>query len=162
MSLAPTVLSSAAGTSAYSPLFYSSKVVYVGSFFLGGVILFLVADRLWISWPGWILFLLIFAMALFSPFLISRIMLPFIAPYLAIAGSCLIPFSRFDDLGDFSYGIYIYHYPIQQAIFGATLQDNVPLGAFFLFSWIASLLMAYLSWHFVEKPAMNCCNHFNH
>lgn len=55
-------------------------------------------------------------------------------------------------IGDISYGIYIYAWPIQQIVAHFFLNFN-PLGNTILSS-IFVILIAYLSWHFVEKPAL--------
>jgi peptidoglycan/LPS O-acetylase OafA/YrhL len=55
--------------------------------------------------------------------------------------------------GDYSYGIYLYGFPLQQmliAVFPAV--KNVAL--FFLMSLAMSLSLAVFSWHFVEKPIL--------
>lgn len=53
---------------------------------------------------------------------------------------------------DYSYGIYIYAFPVQQAVlflgFGTTPYMN------FLIGILAVLPFASLSWHFVEKPSL--------
>ncbi len=55
-------------------------------------------------------------------------------------------------LGDASYGIYIYAFPIQQLIVmylpQATPYQNI------LFTTALVLPVAFLSWHFIEKPAL--------
>jgi peptidoglycan/LPS O-acetylase OafA/YrhL len=61
------------------------------------------------------------------------------------------PIAAMSKHGDFSYGIYIYHYPI--------IQSFITLGIFQLNSYIAFLavailvvLISYCSWHWLEKP----------
>ena len=52
--------------------------------------------------------------------------------------------------GDFSYGIYIYAFPVQQTIiyiFGGKMNPTLN----FLISFPLTLLCAILSWHFIEK-----------
>ena len=61
----------------------------------------------------------------------------------------LLAYNRF---GDYSYGVYIYAFPMQQLamhLFGPiTPLANMALAV------PATLLLAMLSWHFVEKPAL--------
>ncbi|MBU2952151.1 acyltransferase [Tamlana agarivorans] len=60
-------------------------------------------------------------------------------------------FSRFEKIGDMSYGIYIYSFPIQQ-----TLVYFYKLDVYQLIFWslLISIVFGYLSWHLVEKKAL--------
>ena len=62
---------------------------------------------------------------------------------------------RFGRFGDFSYGLYIYGFPIQQAItqFGV-MKAGWSFGAGMAVSFLITLAMAVLSWHGVEKIAL--------
>ncbi len=56
-------------------------------------------------------------------------------------------------MGDWSYGAYLYGFPVQQVL----AQAGVPqwgMGWFVLCSTVLTLALAGLSWHGVEKPAM--------
>lgn len=59
---------------------------------------------------------------------------------------------RYNRLGDYSYGLYIYAFPIQQLISPLTPPDQ-PL---FMAAWafILSLIMAVASWHLIEQPTL--------
>lgn len=53
---------------------------------------------------------------------------------------------------DYSYGMYIYAFPLQQAI---AQSGAVPRFSWFVVACFAvTLPLAMLSWHFVEKPSM--------
>jgi len=54
--------------------------------------------------------------------------------------------------GDYSYGVYIYAFPIQQTI--AHLFPGIRQPTFLAFSLAATFVAAALSWHLVEKPAL--------
>jgi len=55
--------------------------------------------------------------------------------------------------GDFSYGLYIYAYPVQQALaFIGVVKFGVVV--YFLLSLVIALALAILSWHTIEKPAL--------
>ena len=56
-------------------------------------------------------------------------------------------------LGDYSYGIYVFAFPVQQFIVW-WLKISNPLVLFAL-AFPATLLIAMVSWHFIEKPALN-------
>ena len=81
---------------------------------------------------------------------ISFIALPYIVLYLANLKGKLNTFSKF---GDFSYGIYIYAFPIQQMIvnFNTT---NISILKLFLLSSLIVLPLSIISWYLVEEPAL--------
>lgn len=54
--------------------------------------------------------------------------------------------------GDYSYGVYLYGFPIQQAI--VQLTDVRDPGILFLITVVPVTLLAMFSWHLVEKPAL--------
>jgi peptidoglycan/LPS O-acetylase OafA/YrhL len=58
----------------------------------------------------------------------------------------------YNRLGDYSYGMYIFAFPIQQVL----LQIKVGLTpySFFFSAFSVTLVVAVASWHFVEKPAL--------
>lgn len=55
--------------------------------------------------------------------------------------------------GDFSYGLYIYAFPVQQCVVMLWGPEH-PLPALLLLSLLLSLGCAALSWHLIEKPAL--------
>lgn len=84
-------------------------------------------------------------------FVLYTLLLPYIVLYLAyVPGGSIRSFNR---LGDYSYGIYIYAFPVQQVIVQLTPGAN-PTGLF-LPALGVTLLFAAASWHLVEKPCLN-------
>ena len=53
---------------------------------------------------------------------------------------------------DYSYGIYIYAFPVQQTI--ASFWPQIPLVPYLLSTFAITVALAALSWHFVEKPSL--------
>jgi len=93
-----------------------------------------VAGCLWFHYFGW-LFKCAFAYAL-----IGLALLP---------GG---PIRAFNRLGDYSYGLYIYAFPVQQSLV-FWFPGVSAIGLFFAAAGI-SLPLAVLSWHAVEKPML--------
>jgi len=60
---------------------------------------------------------------------------------------------RFGRFGDLSYGIYIYAFPVQQTIIWAW-GDRLPFLPSLLLALVITLVLAYFSWHYIEKPAL--------
>jgi peptidoglycan/LPS O-acetylase OafA/YrhL len=60
---------------------------------------------------------------------------------------------RYNALGDYSYGVYIYAFPVQQTVMHLRPEagpwENVALAV------PPTLLLAVLSWHWVEAPALD-------
>ena len=73
-------------------------------------------------------------------------------PYMVLCfGRMSMPvLRRVGRFGDFSYGLYLYAFPVQQVILGAMPHDEYPI----LSCMILTLPFAVLSWHLVEAPAL--------
>lgn len=59
----------------------------------------------------------------------------------------------FNSIGDFSYGLYIYAFPIQQA--WVWWSADISMLAHFGFSYVVTIMFAAVSWYLVEKPALS-------
>ncbi len=72
-------------------------------------------------------------------------------PYMAICfGRLSAPLRRVADLGDLSYGLFLYAFPIQQAVLALRPGSAYAVPAALVFTVVA----AWLSWFYVERPAM--------
>ena len=56
--------------------------------------------------------------------------------------------------GDYSYGIYLYGFPLTQALAATLPSLRAHTLAFRLAAFALTLAFAVLSWHFFEKPAL--------
>ncbi len=73
-------------------------------------------------------------------------------PYLVFVAAYLPGLAWFNRVGDYSYGVYLYGWPCQQlALMWLPQSSNL---ANTLQSSLMALAMAYLSWHWIEQPAM--------
>lgn len=88
----------------------------------------------------------------------------FVAYYLCVAYIVLwlayIPdgsIRSFNNLGDYSYGIYIYAYVVQQSILA--LAPEISLFEFLLVASVVTFGCAFLSWHLLEKHALKLKGH---
>ncbi|WP_313373531.1 acyltransferase [Chishuiella sp.] len=60
-----------------------------------------------------------------------------------------------EKIGDLSYGIYIYGFLIQQTLMNYFNLNHIELS---LYSMFFTVILAYLSWHLIEKKALNYKN----
>ncbi|MGO8738767.1 acyltransferase family protein [Rhodoblastus sp.] len=63
------------------------------------------------------------------------------------------PIRAYNRVGDYSYGVYIYAFPIQQALIA--LIPGLSLILLNIYASALTLCCAVLSWHFLEKPALD-------
>jgi peptidoglycan/LPS O-acetylase OafA/YrhL len=86
----------------------------------------------------------------------------------AIAGAYLtlfvafarwLPATGFAKHGDFSYGLYLYAFPIQQLVARLFL-PNVSWWKNLLVAYPIALICAAASWHLVERPALSLKDRF--
>jgi peptidoglycan/LPS O-acetylase OafA/YrhL len=122
-------------------------------YFLMGSVIYLYRDKITLSGYLACLLVLLQICTAQTPFfrLVMRFALPYVVLYLAY---CRVPLlARFGRRGDYSYGIYIYAYPIQQLCLHLWGPRMSP-GRLFVCALGATLLCAVLSWHLVEAPAL--------
>ncbi len=126
--------------------------VRFGSYFFAGVVLYVNRDRVPVSGLAAILLVVVAVLTLRMPFgditlLLATVYSVFWLAYVPSGG-----IRNYNKLGDWSYGTYIYAFPIQQSVI-AWLAPVSPLVLFFLALPI-TLVVAALSWHLIEKRAL--------
>ena len=86
---------------------------------------------------------------------ITELLLIVALPYIVLAfGTAPAPFGgAVTRHGDFSYGLYLYAFPIQQTLVATIGTPSGALGNFAITTILAAGCAA-LSWHFIEKPAL--------
>jgi peptidoglycan/LPS O-acetylase OafA/YrhL len=60
---------------------------------------------------------------------------------------------NFNRLGDYSYGVYIYAFPVQQSL--AASNPGISVSRMNVYASLITLTLAVISWHLVEKPALD-------
>jgi peptidoglycan/LPS O-acetylase OafA/YrhL len=80
----------------------------------------------------------------------TLIAFPYLVLYIAQLPSRLNRFGRY---GDFSYGMFLYAFPVQQCIIQLT-KGNIPIVPLIFLSILLTLPFAILSWKFIESKAL--------
>ncbi len=65
---------------------------------------------------------------------------------------------HYNKLGDYSYGIYIYAFPVQQSI--SALMPGISILKMTAIAMPLTILLAVLSWHLLEKHALSYKDHY--
>jgi peptidoglycan/LPS O-acetylase OafA/YrhL len=122
--------------------------------FFCGAAFYILKERITVSTP---FFLVCFiSLVLSAPerdlfFTCYKLFLPYVVFWLVYIPRGQI--RNFNKLGDYSYGVYIFAYPIQQII--CSLIPTVSIWRLTVMATIISLLFAYISWHFIESRALD-------
>jgi peptidoglycan/LPS O-acetylase OafA/YrhL len=121
--------------------------------FLAGVSLYWFRDRLPYSRP-WCTGMVVASVVLLSVVPFGDLLAPFTAAYVTIWLGLTNPRRIWLIRGaDYSYGIFLYGFPMQQAVAALGIWGQSPLGNF-VGSVAAAAAFAGLSWTFIEKPAL--------
>ena len=93
-----------------------------------------------------------FASNIFWATLFMWVFLPYAILVFAFRAPAI--FRRFGKRGDCSYGIYVYAFPVQQVVTYYAVKIGAGWFPVFAVSSIATVILAGLSWHYVERPAL--------
>lgn len=167
----------APGTILFKYRVWFEQLPHLGFVFFGGTLMLLFKDSIVLDWRYFTACAGVIALswqgtfeAIFNmighPELIGRVTtqpphgyfifsvcLPYMVMYLAFVRISLLKpiLQSVTKWGDFSYGVYLYGYPVEQMLF-RTWGHKLPFPAFIGLACLGTLLLAMLSWHLVEKP----------
>ncbi len=124
-------------------------------YFAAGMSFYAYRRRLWFNTPALLAAILLLAASAAVPGALPCT-LPVLGPYLlmAVMFAPWLKFHRFGTQQDFSYGVYLYGFPIQQLLvmhFGSHLTPATEM----LAALPLTFGCAWLSWHLIEKPALS-------
>jgi len=80
-------------------------------------------------------------------FVFYSLLLPYLIFYIAYVPSGYV--RKFNQIGDYSYGIYIYAFPVQQSM--AALIPNISVDTMIIYSLTITLILSVTSWYLIEK-----------
>ena len=79
---------------------------------------------------------------------------------LVVYFACIFPcLGNFGKYGDFSYGMYIVHFPILQLLISYGLFKESPWLALGV-AGLLIIMVAFLLWHLIEKPFLRKSSHY--
>ena len=140
--------------------FYVKYFNLVGIFYLGSFVYISSATK------KQVLFILIFSLLMYSPvYFINEYTLKadFLLLVIVSLTVYFIGFAKKIPLrvdNDISYGLYIFAFPIQQAVFKLT-HFNPSISLQLALTFAITVPLAFLSWLFIEKPFINLNRKFN-
>jgi len=132
---------------------YVDRMAYLGVFFFGGACAHLYFNRIVLI--RWLALALLIPLFLIDNAVLAMAMLWFVVPYAMLTFAFKAPalFRKLNGF-DYSYGIYIYAFPIQQIVSRAGGERQWSWEMVLLVSTVVTVSAAALSWNFVEKPAL--------
>ncbi len=128
-----------------------SKNLFLSSYFFSGVSLYLYRDSIIFSKRIMFALGLLFVFGMFLSNLKLITLLVF--PYLVVGFGSIIHTKWFSKTGDYSYGTYIYAFPVQQTLVHF-FKDTINVLVLFTTSFIIKLILSILSWHLFEKKIL--------
>lgn len=140
--------------------YHGAWMVWLFRFYGAGMLLYLLRDHIRLSKPAALVCFAVILAATFTPAYTEA--LAIFGSYALIASAFLAAdwFKKITHRGDISYGVYIYAFPVQQALVPFSNETAVPWLTNAALSLPITLLLAALSWTFVEKPALALKNRF--
>lgn len=129
------------------------QFVRLGFMFFTGAVFHILRERIVLSRSlFWLLLASLLLSSLHQPlfFLAYTGTIAYLLLYLAYVPAGFV--RAYNRLGDYSYGVYIYAFPVQQSLMALMPQIGVP--AMVVISGAVTLLLAVLSWHLLERYAL--------
>jgi peptidoglycan/LPS O-acetylase OafA/YrhL len=125
----------------------------LGIFFMAGAIFYLYRDKIKIAPAAvWACAAVCVGLGVIGWFHVFAA-LPFAYVVLYFGSSTRLSSVNYPD--DYSYGMYIYAFPLTQIMATIALDHPMPVWVFLPLCLLVTMPFAWVSWHFLEKPAMS-------
>jgi len=122
--------------------------------FFSGAAFYVLREHITLSRPRfWLCLIALLSSAMVDRhtfFVVYVLTIAYTVLYVAYVPSGLI--RRYNQVGDYSYGVYIYAFPVQQSV--AALVPGVSVLSLLVISAFVTLLFAAISWHLLERRAL--------
>lgn len=137
-------------------LWVAQRAAVLPVLFMSGVLLYSLANLIRLSKTLVILALCAMFVATYLGYFEAAQL--FILPYCIFGLATYLPFKSLEKRwGDFSYGLYIYHFPIVHILVALGFNQTGPW-LLFIMALAFTLPFAIFSWFFIEKPALSFKN----
>jgi len=146
--VAPTLLASVS-TNLYRNLVMNA--LWLGAFYAAGVLFAAIRDRVPVSLPVAIVAAALFVVAVMTHTVTTLGALPLAYIVLWLGAALRV---RVGASNDFSYGVYIYAFPVQQALAAIGVGAAVPFAVFVVIALGVTIGLAWASWALVERPSL--------
>jgi peptidoglycan/LPS O-acetylase OafA/YrhL len=127
------------------------QLVMLCLFFSAGCVCFLYREK--IPHSTAILVISLVALGGSLPLGVFGLIAPVAMTYAFLWLAFALPFGRFDRKGDFSYGAYIYAFPVQQGMALLRIHEE-GFGLYFTSSLLLTSVLAFLSYRLIEAPCL--------
>ncbi len=135
----------------------SVQFIHLFTMFFIGATCYAWREHLYLSLKAFLFLLTAVLIASFNPkifFVLYVVSIPYLTLFIAYVPSGRI--RSFNKMGDYSYGMYIYAFPVQQSI-AATI-PGISVGVMIATSFSVALILSVLSWHLIEKRCLKFKN----
>lgn len=148
--------------------FNGGRVLYV--YFMAGCVFYLYRYEIPYSPTLFLICIFLFLFTTFQKFIVPSeqmlmiriIALPMLLYIMAFIGVSDVPHLPLFHRGDYSYGIYLYGYPVQQGVIAATMPFmTISALPHFFISLLIVVPIAMASWHWIEKPILRTRKKFS-
>ncbi len=121
--------------------------------FFTGASFYVLRDRIHLTYAIFIPLVLALLLAISHRqifFVVYSLSIAYLLFFLAYVPSGFI--RKYNRLGDYSYGIYIYAYPVQQSI--EAMHPGISIARITIVSTLITLAFSVISWHYLERRAL--------
>lgn len=131
----------------------NKELVRLASYFSAGAAYYMLRDRIPLNGRFALLLAALVIVAYGIDENAGTAILALASPYILFAAAYLPGglIRQFNRLGDYSYGIYVYSFPVQQMLVAAGIRELLPHLAL---SYLLTLVLAICSWHLLETRVL--------
>ncbi|MCF6244081.1 MAG: acyltransferase [Sulfurovum sp.] len=138
---------------------FVENMIRLGSAFFVGAMFYIWKEHIVLTYKWFFVLLLVLVISSIDKdifFIVYSLTLPYLIFFLAYVPKGVI--RQFNKVGDYSYGMYIYAFPVQQSLIH--LYPNISIIEMILYAFVITLILAILSWNFIEKKFLKMKNNY--